>query len=663
MSVPRQQSAGPQALESSAIAWVIGALCMTLLPHAPYLPVWTLPMFLLTSGWRFWLAMHGGELPSRWIRLVLATGGFILVYTSQRGINGVAAGTTLLVVMIGLKMLETRTRRDSILLLVLAYFLILASFLREQGPVLAAYEALATWAVTSSLLQVTRHGRLLAPREALRIAGQFMLQALPVMLVLFLLFPRIPGPFWALPKASGAGVSGLSEEMSPGTLAQLSLSDEVAFRVNFAGQAPPTSRLYWRGPVLDKFDGRNWSRSNWSALPADMSSLAYQGPATDYTVSLMPNGKPWLLALDLPSQPLPPNARLNRQLQLVSLKPVNDRLSYTLRSYLDYQTLGPLSKRETNTYTYLPEGSNPRSQALARQMRGQAAGDTEFIQAVLRKFNQEPYVYTLTPRLLDMRNPSDDFLFNTREGFCEYYASSFAVLMRAAGIPTRIVTGYQGGEPNPFGDYMVVRQSSAHAWTEVWLQGQGWTRVDPTAAVAPERIELGLPDSLRLGDPMPGGLMRSVAILADMRMAWDLANARWDEFVLGYGPELQMDLLSRFGLNMPSPVQLVLIIFALVGAFLLLLTLYLARHYRPQTRDRALALYRRFIKKLAKAGYDTPMYESPKDLASRIGRQHPRIQGQLNLVVDSYLIARYRKTDRYELALEQLRKAVQEFKP
>ena len=178
-----------------------------------------------------------------------------------------------------------------------------------------------------------------------------MLQALPVMLILFLLFPRIPGPFWALPKASGAGVTGLSEEMSPGTLAQLSLSDEVAFRVNFAGQAPPSSRLYWRGPVLDTFDGRNWSRSNWSALPADMSSLSYQGPATDYTVSLMPNGKPWLLALDLPSQPLPPDARLNRQLQLVSLKPVNDRISYTLSSYLDYQTLGPLSQRETSTYT------------------------------------------------------------------------------------------------------------------------------------------------------------------------------------------------------------------------------------------------------------------------------------------------------------------------
>lgn len=662
MSAPRQPSHGPQALESSSLAWVIGALCMTLLPHAPYLPVWTLPMFLLTSGWRFWLAVKGGELPSRWIRLVLAASGFVLVYTSQRGINGVAAGTTLLVVMIGLKMLETRSRRDSILLLVLAYFLILASFLREQGPVLAAYEALATWAVTTSLLQVTRHGALLPPREALRIAGRFMLQALPVMLILFLLFPRIPGPFWALPKASGAGVTGLSEEMSPGTLAQLSLSDEVAFRVNFVGQAPPTSRLYWRGPVLDKFDGRNWSRSNWSALSADMSGLAYQGPATDYTVSLMPSGKPWLLALDLPSQPLPSNARLSRHLQLINSKPVNDRLSYTLRSYLDYRTLGPLSKRETDAYTYLPEGSNPRSQELARQMRGRASNDSEFIQAILRKFNQEPYVYTLAPALLDMRNPSDDFLFNTREGFCEYYASSFAVMMRAVGIPARIVTGYQGGEANPFGDYMVVRQSSAHAWTEVWLQGQGWVRVDPTAAVAPERIEQGLPESLRLGDPLPGGMLRSVAILADIRMVWDLANARWDEFVLGYGPELQMDLLSKFGLNMPTPVQLVLIILALVGGFLLLLTLYLARHYRPQTPDQALLLYRRFIKKLARAGYETPAYESPGDLVSRIAGQQPALQHRLKLVVDSYLIARYRKTERYDLALEQLRRAVREFK-
>ncbi|MCJ7556742.1 MAG: DUF3488 and transglutaminase-like domain-containing protein [Gammaproteobacteria bacterium] len=656
--------ARPEAsLDAMAIAWVTGALCATQMPHAPYLPVWVLPMFLLSAGWRLWLAKKGSPLPSRWLRLLLAMLAFALVYASQRGISGVAAGTTLLVVMMGLKMLEARTRRDTILLLVLAYFLILAAFLREQGPVLAMYQVLATWAVTTAMLQITRDSTFLPPREAAGVAGQLMLYTLPVMLVLFLLFPRIPGPFWALPRTAGSAVTGLSDEMTPGTIAQLSQSDEVAFRVTFEGKAPPTSQLYWRGPVLEQFDGRSWSQGSWPSPSIDLSQLEYRGPATRYTVSLVPHGKAWLLALDLPAQPLPADSRLNRRLQLETLKPVRDRLVYTALSYPDYQALAGLSERERTHFTFLPERSNPRSQTLARNMRRQVSTEEAYIQAILDKFHQEPYAYTLAPKRLDMRNPSDDFLFNTREGFCEFYASSFAIMMRAVGIPSRVVTGYQGGELNPFGDYMIVRQSSAHAWVEVWLENRGWVRVDPTAAVAPERIQRGLPDSLRLGDPMPGGLLRSVPLLADLRMAWDLANARWDEYVLGYGPELQMDLLSRFGFNMPTPLQLVLVIMTLVGAFLFLLSLYLARNYRPRISDPALLLYRDFIRKLEKAGLAVAVHEAPGDLASRLGRLRPDIRVQVTNVTTNYLLARYRKTDRYPLALAQLRNAVRAFKP
>jgi transglutaminase-like putative cysteine protease len=653
----------PATLDATAIAWVTGALCATLLPHAPYLPVWVLPMFLLSAGWRLWLAKKNGPLPTRWLRLLLAMLAFALVYASQRGISGVAAGTTLLVVMLGLKMLEAKTRRDTILLLVLAYFLILAAFLREQSPVLAAYQVLATWAVTTAMLQVTRYGSFLPPREATGIAGQLMLYTLPVMLAMFLLFPRIPGPFWALPSTSSGAVTGLSNEMTPGTIAQLSQSDEVAFRVTFEGKAPLTSQLYWRGPVLEQFDGRSWSQGKWPSPSIDVSQLEYRGQATRYTVSLVPHDKAWLLALDLPAQPLPVDTRLSRRLQLETLKPVRERLVYTAVSYPDFRAPGALSDRERTFFTFLPERSNPRSQALARNMRQQASTEQAYIQAILEKFNREPYAYTLAPKRLDMRNPSDDFLFNTREGFCEFYASSFAIMMRAVGIPSRVVTGYQGGEMNPFGEYMIVRQSSAHAWVEVWLQDRGWVRVDPTAAVAPERIQRGLPDSLRLGDPLPGGLLRSVPMLADLRMAWDLANARWDEYVLGYGPELQMDLLSRFGLNMPTPLQLILIILCLAGFFLFLLSLYLARNYRPRIADPALLLYREFIRKLEKAGLTVAVHEAPGDLAKRIGKLRPDIRAQVNNVTTNYVLARYRKTGRYQLALEQLRIAVRAFRP
>jgi transglutaminase-like putative cysteine protease len=651
------------ALETAPMAWVTGALCATFLPHLPYLPVWVLPVFLLGAGWRLALGYTDKALPSRWFLLVLAMLGFFLVYASQRSISGVSAGTTLLVVMMGLKMLEARTRRDTILMLMLAYFLILAAFLREQGPLLALYQGLATWIVTTALLQITRSRNFLPVRVAARLSGQLMLQTLPVMLILFLLFPRIPGPFWALPSASGSGATGLSNEMTPGTIAQLSLSDEVAFRVTFKGPTPPQDQLYWRGPVLEKFDGRSWTRGDMHTSDTVRPQIQYLGQASEYTIRLEPHDKAWLPALDVPAPPWPANSSMGAQLQLVTPKPVRERLSYTAKSYPLYQTSGGLSQAQTAFYTRLPDQSNPRTQALARQMRSQASSDQEYLRSVLRKFNREPFVYTLAPRLLDMRNPSDDFLFNTREGFCEFYASSFAILMRAAGIPSRVVTGYQGGEPNPLGDYLIVRQSSAHAWVEVWLASQGWTRVDPTAAVAPERIRRGLPESLRAGDPLPGGLLRSVPMLADLRMAWDLANARWDQWVLGYGPELQMDLLARFGLNMPSPLQLVLLITVLVGTFLLLLTFYLARNYRPVISDPALQLYRDFLKKLEKAGLAVALHEPPTELASRTRRLRPDIANQVDIVVESYLLARYRNTLRYRLALAQLKNAVRNFRP
>jgi transglutaminase-like putative cysteine protease len=382
----------------------------------------------------------------------------------------------------------------------------------------------------------------------------------------------------------------------------------------------------------------------------------------DYTISLEPHGRRWLFGLDMPAGPFPGDAILNRQFQLLAMRPINERQAYSLRSYLDYRSTRLLSASYREHFSRLPPGSNEQSSALARAWYAQASSDRDYISRVLEMFRVQPFVYTLSPLPLDMRNPNDDFLFNTREGFCEYYASAFAVLMRSVGIPARIVTGYQGGELNRLGQYLIVRQSSAHAWVEVWLDDAGWVRVDPTAAVAPERVRLGLSEALRAGDPVPGGLLRSNALLSKLRMAWDTVNAGWNNWVLGYGPKLQMEFLAKFGLHAPSAVQLVAIIAAVSFLLLGLLTLWLAGRYRPRSADPALILYRRFLARLQRAGLSTSPHEGPRDLAARIRTLRPDLADQATEITRHYIAARYQESNQ-AFALDALSQSVAGFRP
>lgn len=654
--------AGQRPLGTTSIAWVVGALGSAILPHAPFLPPWVLVLFFVTAIWRVQIAAKHRVLPSRWIRFALAAVGFVMVYSTYRGIDGVLAGSALLVVMVSLKLLETRSRRDLILLLILAYFLVLACFLRNQSLWLAGALGLSVWIITAALLQLSREQTLLSPSEAVRLTGKLLLQSLPLMAVLFLLFPRVPGPFWSLPHASTAGMTGLGEEMTPGSIAELSLSDEVAFRVSFDGPLPDSENLYWRGPVLGRFDGRTWSRDSASQLPVDPGDIQYRGKVVDYTISLEPHGRRWLFGLDMPAGPFPDDAILNRQFQLLTLRPINERLVISLRSYLDYRSTHLLSASYREHLSQLPARSNERSAALARTWRAEARNDRDYISRVLEMFRVQPFVYTLSPLPLDMRNPTDDFLFNTREGFCEYFASAFAVLMRSVGIPARIVTGYQGGELNRLGRYLIVRQSSAHAWVEVWLDDAGWVRVDPTAAVAPERVRLGLSEALREGDPLPGGLLRSNALLSDLRMAWDTVNAGWNNWVLGYGPRLQMEFLSKFGLSAPSAVQLVVAIAVISSLLLGILTLWLASLYRPRANDRALRLYQRFLRRLEAAGLPSMPHEGPSSLAERIATIRPDLAEQVGVITDRYIAARYQRSEG-DGAVIALSSSVAKFRP
>lgn len=649
-------------LDRRAVDLLMIATVATLAPHLLNLPAF-IPLFCLLFGlWRWMSAHYAWALPGMAARALLTLTALAGVFLGFGTVIGRDAGAGLLVIMLGLKLLETRCYRDAVVVLFLDYFLCVTAVLYSQAIPTLVYLALALLLITAAMIELNQPARDRVPlRAMLRRAGVLLLQATPLALLLFVLFPRIPGPLWGLPQDGTGGTGGLDDSMTPGSITRLSRSDEVAFRVDFAGPLPPAQRLYWRGPVLWHTDGRTWSSSRDRGVAAPAAGLGFtplDDAALEYTVTLEPHHRSWLYALDLPLT-VPPQARRTADLYLVADKPVRQLTRYTARSALQYRT-APLSAAERARALQLPP-ANPAARALGAQWRGQTQDDAAVVERALRYFAEQPFYYTLEPPPLT-GDAIDQFLFETRRGFCEHYSAAFTVLMRAAGIPARVVTGYQGGEPNPLGDYLIVRQRDAHAWSEVWLAGQGWVRVDPTAAVAPSRIEQGIDSVL----PAPQrGLLRDFGTgpLGELwqrsRLAWDTLNNRWNQWVLAYGPENQAALLARLGLHSWTRTAL-----ALLGGLVLLLAalglVLLVR--RRQHLDPALRLYQRFCRKLARRGIVRAPSEGPAAFAARVQQLRPELSEAVALINDRYIAIRYGSLYSAD-QIKQLRRAVAAFHP
>jgi transglutaminase-like putative cysteine protease len=643
---------------SRVLAWLAAALATVLLPHVLHLPPWVLLLSLGGVAWYGWAALGDHRLPPAWLRAILALGAAAAVYATQHTLFGRDAGVSLLVVMAGLKLLELRSHRDAMLVIFLAYFLIVTQFLFSQEIPMAAYLFAAVFMVTGALVALNREGRSGDPWEPARVAGRLLLQALPLMLVLFLLFPRVPGPLWSLPRDAHSGQTGLSDRMEPGSISRLSQSDAVAFRVAFEGAAPPPGERYWRGPVLWSYDGRAWTPGWISNRGASGDELQPLGGAVSYTLTLEPHNQPWLLALDVPAA-APERTRLTADLRLQSRRPVTERLRYRATSYTEYRAGTRLLVLERAMALRLPESGDPRTRALARELRSASSNDPDLVRRALARFREQPFVYTLTPPLLG-QDPVDGFLFETRRGFCEHYAGAFVFLMRAAGIPARVVTGYLGGEANTLSDYYIVRQSDAHAWAEVWLPEQGWVRVDPTAAVAPQRVERGLQAAVAEGEPLPVFRRTDQQWLRDLRLAWDTLNSRWNAYVLGYGPELQRDFLALLGLAGLGWLGLGLAGVAGAGILVLLISLWLLRR-GDRVRDPVVRSYARFCARLARAGLARETGEAPRTFAGRVAQARPDLAEPVARITSLYESLRYgpRPT---EAAARELKRLVRTFR-
>jgi protein-glutamine gamma-glutamyltransferase len=537
----------------------------------------------------------------------------------------------------------------------LACFIIVTNFFYSQTIVTTLYMLATLLVIVTTWLHLQSAGMRLGPR--LRAAGLLLAQGIPLMLVLFVLFPRVPGPLWGMPHDDLAR-TGLTDTMSPGSIAKLSLSDDIAFRVKFKDTPPLHEQMYWRGPVLAAYDGQSWTagkgRTGRAPKIDDTSALV------NYSVMLEPNYKTWLFALEMPVRVSVP-AAMAYDFQLRQREPVSSREQYDVQSALTYRANVEEDPFLLRYALQLPEGIDPRARQLAAGWRAQYRSDEAVMLAALRYFNQERFSYTLDPPPLAGFNTIDAFLFDTRQGFCEHYASAFVFLMRAAGIPSRVVTGYQGGEFNALGDYFIVRQSDAHAWAEIWLAGRGWVRVDPTAAVSPARVRGGLAAAIPNAAQLPLMERTSSAWLLRIKFNLDMVAYQWNLWVLGYDSMKQMAFLGKLGMADVTWRKLAFYMLGLMGSLVATFALLMLWRLYERRTDEAQRLFLRFCRKLEKAGIRRDAHEGPRDFAARAAERLPRHAAAIADITARYVALRYEPGAPAE-ALNALRRTIAAFK-
>ena len=595
------------------IAWL-------LLPQIAHLPLWCSALAGAVLVWRGWLALKTRPLPGKWWLLALLALAIAGTLMTHRTLLGRDAGVTMLVVLLTLKTLELRARRDAFVVFFLGFFCLLSNFFYSQSLLTAFSMLLGLLGLLTML--VNAHMPVGKPplRQAARTAGGMALLGAPIMVVLFLLFPRL-APLWGMPGDAMSGRSGLSANMQVGNIASLALDSSVALRIKFEGGPPPPHDLYFRGPVLSSFDGREWRppRFNFPGRNGLTANLAVSGVPVSYEVTMEASSQPWLMVMDAATQsPVLPGYQsvMQDDLQWRTNRPITDLVRYQVQSYPSFRHGPTQAAAGLREFVELPVGFNPRTLALASEIRRDprhaGASTARLVQAALERLRTGGYRYTLEPGVYG-QHTADEFWFDRREGFCEHIASSFVILMRAMGIPARIVTGYQGGEQNSLDGFWVVRQSDAHAWTEVWQAGRGWVRVDPTSAVAPGRT--GAFQRLAAPQGVVAQALGSISptLAAQLRATWEAVNNGWNQWVLNYSQGKQLNLLRGIGFTSPSWTDLS---YVLIGIIVLAALLAAAWTLWDRAQhDPWLRLLARARRRLAKAGIESTPATSPRQLA------------------------------------------------
>lgn len=618
--------------------FLLATIAATAAPHWDHVPLWCSLMTGLMLCWRGLLAWQGRPLPGRWALLLLIAVTAGLTLLTHRTLLGREPGITMLLMLMAMKTLELRARRDAFVVFFLGFFLVLTQFLYSQSLLTGLWTLLSVWALMSALVLAQMPVGQPSLRLAAAQAARTTAMGLPLMVLLFVLFPRI-APLWGVP-SDAVGKTGLSNEMQFGAMSEIANDDSIAMRLRFEGPPPPPEALYFRGPVLTRFDGRSW-RALGPANPFSAFGAAprVRGPALRYELTLEPLRLSVLPLLE--SGPEAPGTRMEVQglslwrsaeLQWLSPRPITERLRVQAQAHLDYSS-GPTEMRGSLLpYQELPPGLNPRTLAWAAALRRERLEGLEpvdygpaAITAVLQHLRQAEFIYTLSPGRYGDASPHlvDEFWLDRRLGFCEHFAGAFVVVMRALGLPARVVTGFQGADRELQDGYLVVRNAQAHAWAEVWLPGRGWQRVDPTAAVAPERVQAGqtlqAPPGALAGtvNALSPALWRGVLLL---RSGWESLNNRWQQYVLNYSRQDQFDLLKSMGWSAPDWQALGQLAAGLIGLIAAGGALWVAWQARPH--DGWSQLRAGLLRELRRLDVPAQAHQSPRHWAGLLRQRH-----------------------------------------
>ncbi|RLA48670.1 MAG: DUF3488 domain-containing protein [Gammaproteobacteria bacterium] len=662
-----------QQVPRNALVWMIICLFTLMAPHAARIPLWILAIYVFSAVWRMLVYSGRWSFPGRRVKILLTLSGFAGIYLSYGSLIGLEPTVALLLTAFALKLIELTSRKDAYVLLFLGYFICITEFLFTQDLLIVLYSLLNVLLITTALVALHQPGEHQFNRKTIRLAGIMLLQAMPLMVVLFFMFPRI-GPLWAVPAKSQTAKTGMSDFMKPGDVSRLSQSADVAFRVQFDGEIPAPSQMYWRGLVFSTLQEGAWRSLRYYDVPVAErrpQEVLTSGEPLNYSIIMEPTQQNWLYSLRY-AQAEHLGVMAAADFSLFLLVPLEDQYRYNVSSWPEALLETALSDWRRKTELQLPAQDNPQTRQLAQELRRGVASDGDFVKAVLNKFNTEPYIYTLQPEALPGEHPMDQFLFRTRRGFCEHYAYAFVVMMRAGGVPARVVAGYQGGEVNPVNKTVIVHQFDAHAWAEVWLAGQGWVRVDPTAAVSPERIEWGLEQALAgegsflENSPLSPLRYRSIAWVNLLRLRYDALTYRWQTWVVGFNSEQQFQLLQ----NVFGEISARKFAAVLLGSWALVLIPVAISLLRKRATHQLSTLdkqYLIFCSRLAGVGIDREPGETPDQLAHRARQAMPALAARIDQITSLHGDLAYReKAGSPELEtdlLRQFKKVVAGFRP
>lgn len=633
-----------ERIPRAVFIWVLIAQSFLLLPHMLHTPLLVLPVWLFCTVWRVMIFRGRWRYPGSIIKTLLVLISTAAIILLERRWFSIDAMILLLIVAFLLKLLELRHRRDLLISVYLAYFVIVAQLIMEQGIISALYMLVSLLLVSTALVAVHTNMAGLRLWYPLQVSARLLVFSIPVMVVAFLVFPRLD-PLWTLPTPSNSGKTGMTDTLTPGMISNLAESDELAFRVEFDGAPPPVSELYWRGLVLSHFDGISWTVDRLR-LPVPRAETQYRGlqnaTAYRYRMIMEPSQRVWMFALDGVTA-FDASAHFMNDYTLQHMGRINRREAWQMTSWP--QAEKTRMPEQGAVYRALPPGSNPKTRELAQQLWQQSDSAEHYLNRILDYFRQQPFVYTLTPPLLE-QHAADDFLFRTRRGFCEHYANAFVILARSAGLPARIVVGYQGGDVNPYEQHVTVRQLDAHAWAEVWLDGRGWVRFDPTYAVAPHRIEQGGQESLRSDprflaqSPLSPFKLGNMTWFKRLQYRMDQVNYLWHSMVLSYEGQRQRDLLKSL-LGTVSLMRIMLLVGAVFALSALLVAGVFWLRYKKPPLSPVERHYRRFLRKLARSGLRKPAWQGAQDFAALAAQQNPASATAIEQISQQYMQLSY----------------------